>query len=79
MNDSLPAIIKEHLNNLLRHLNSCFPRETQASIRKNSEWIVYLFSVTSKPEVVIAVEHEVLINMILDSHCLLKKKQVSEV
>lgn len=69
MNESLPAIIKEHLNNLLQNLNSYFPRDTQESIRKNSEWIVDPFSVTSKPAALTAAEYEVLIDMVSDSHC----------
>ncbi|KAF2897489.1 hypothetical protein ILUMI_08688 [Ignelater luminosus] len=62
MNESMEAIIKEHLNSLLQNLNSYFPRDTMESIRKNSVWIIGPFSVTLKPAALTAAKYEVLID-----------------
>jgi predicted component of type VI protein secretion system len=68
INESFLEIIKEHLNNLLQNLNSYFPKDVQESIRKNYEWILNPFSVTSKPAALNAAEYEVLIDMVSDSY-----------
>jgi len=49
-------------------LTSNFPRDAKESIGKNYEWIIDPFSVTSKPAILNAIEYEVLIDMVLDSH-----------
>jgi hypothetical protein len=64
MNESLLEIIKEHLNYLLQNLNLYFPKDAQELIRKNYEWIINPFLVTSKPATLNATEYEVLIDMI---------------
>lgn len=49
-------------------------------IRENFELIVDPFSLTSKPNSITAVEYEVLIDMVSDSHCQasFKNKPLSE-
>lgn len=79
--ESFLEIIKEHLNNLLQNLNSYFPKDVQESIRKNYEWILNPFSVTSKPAAALnAAEYEVLIDMVSDSYyqTSFKSKPISE-
>ncbi|KAL4126395.1 hypothetical protein QTP88_010617 [Uroleucon formosanum] len=80
INESFLEIIKEHLNNLLQNLNSYFPKDVQESIRKNYEWILNPFSVTSKPAALNAAEYEVLIDMVSDSYyqTSFKSKPISE-
>lgn len=80
INESFLEIIKEHLNNLLQNLNSYFLKDVQESIRKNYEWILNPFSVTSKLTALNAAEYEVLIDMVSDSyyHTSFKSKPISE-
>ncbi|XP_025424878.1 zinc finger BED domain-containing protein 5-like [Sipha flava] len=67
-------------NNLLQNLNSYFPKDVQESIRKNYEWILNPFSVTSKSAALNAAEYEVLIDIVSDSYyqTSFKSKPISE-
>jgi len=49
--------------------------DAQELIRKNYEWIIDPFSVTSKPIALNAAEYEVLIDMVSNSNYHLKAKQ----